>query len=93
MQQSSITEFLAIPKIKTNKPKTKSENTLIEFVETPSDQSDIDYKNIREPYKNSEFIPLSLIQSILAHHFGPTSEKIHTFAENHLLLKIKRFFG
>lgn len=89
MQQSSITEFLATPKIKINKPKAKSENTLIEFIETTSDQSDIDYKNIREPYKNSEFIPLSLIQSILHHHFGSTSEKIHTFAENHLLLRIK----
>ena len=43
MQQSSITEFLATPKIKINKPKAKSENTLIEFVETPSEQSDIDY--------------------------------------------------
>jgi hypothetical protein len=89
MQQSSITEFLVTPKIKTNKSKTKIDNILIEFIETPSDKSDIDYKNIREPYKNSEFIPLSSIQSILAHHFGSTSEKIHAFAENHLLLKIK----
>jgi hypothetical protein len=89
MQQSSITEFLITPKSKTNKSKVKTDNTLIEFVETQLDQSEIDYKNIRDLYKSNEFIPSNLIHSILKHNFGLNTEIIHTFTENHYLLKIK----
>ena len=89
MQQSSITEFLITPKTKTNKSKGKLGNTLIEFVEIHPDQSDLDYKNLRDPYKTSEFIPPILIHSILKHHFGLNAETIHAFTENHYLLKIK----
>lgn len=94
MQQSSIIEFLKTPK---NKSKTnananikfKSENTLIEFVEVHPEQSQVDYKNLRDPYKTSEFIPPHLISFILQHHFGLCAEPIHAFTENHFLLKIK----
>lgn len=82
MEQSTITNFFKSP------TKAKS-NILIEFVEEKPEKAKMDYKTLRDPYKSSEFIPSYLISFIIAHHFGPESEVIHSFAENHLLLKIK----
>ena len=81
--QSTITKFFKSP------TKAIKSNVLIEFVEEQPENAKIDYKTLRDPYKTSEFIPLHLISSIINHHFGPESEVIHVFADNHLLLKIK----
>lgn len=81
ISQSTITKFFKPPKEKTN--------ILIDFVEEQPEKTKIDYKILKEPFKTSEFIPLYLISYIINHHFGPESEVIHAFADNHFLLKIK----
>lgn len=81
--QSTITKFFKSPS------KIIKSNVLVEFIEEEPEKAKMDYKTIKEPFKTSEFIPVNLISSIINHHFGPNSEVIHTFADNHLLLKIK----
>lgn len=83
MEQSTITKFFK------SHTKASKSNVLIEFVEEQPEKAKMDYKNIRDPFKTSEFIPLHLISPIINHHFGSESEVIHAFADNHLLLKIK----
>ena len=41
-----------------------------------------------EPYKNSEFIPNTIIKKVLT-TFMPTTEVIHTYSERHFIIKIK----
>lgn len=75
---NTITRFL-------KKPKDKKPSIIIEIIETdPID----DYKIIREPHKNNEFIPTCLIIHIIKYHFK-SSELIHSFTQNHLLFKIQ----
>ena len=45
------------------------------------------YKITRNPYKNSEFIPINLITVITQHHF-PSSVILHKFNETHMVYKI-----
>ena len=45
------------------------------------------YKITRNPYKNSEFIPLNLITVIMQHHFQ-SAIMIHKFNETHMIYKI-----
>jgi hypothetical protein len=45
------------------------------------------YKITRNPYKNSEFIPINLISVITQHHF-PSSVILHKFNETHMVYKI-----
>lgn len=82
MEQSTITKFF-------KSPKAAKSNVLIEFIEEHPEKTKIDYKILRDPYKTSEFIPVHLISSIINHHFGSESEVIHTFTDNHFLIKIK----
>jgi hypothetical protein len=82
-EQSTITRFF-------KKSKDKKQNILFEIEEIAEIQSQIqkDYKIIREPYKTHEFIPVHLIPQIIRHHF-PSVDIIHTFADNHYLVKIR----
>ena len=67
------------------KSRDKKPSISIEIIETdPID----DYKIIREPHKNNEFIPICLITHIMKHHFK-SSELLHSFSPNHLLFKIQ----
>lgn len=45
------------------------------------------YKITRNPYKNSEFIPINLITVIMQHHFH-SATMIHKFNETHMIYKI-----
>lgn len=45
------------------------------------------YKITRNPYKNSEFIPLNLITVIMQHHFQ-SAIMIHKFNDTHMIYKI-----
>jgi hypothetical protein len=45
------------------------------------------YKITRNPYKNSEFIPINLLTVIMQHHFQ-SSIMIHKFNETHMIYKI-----
>lgn len=96
--QKVITSYMKSNKSTNNKTKS---NILLEFIETELDNKSINnininnqandnkmYQIMREPYKNSEFVPNSMVSAIMSHHF-PNAEKIHTFNENHLLCKIK----
>ena len=88
MQQTTITQHLRKTKTKT---KENKHFILVEFSENQQDQQEQiqnDYKIIREPYKTNEFIPVHLIPQIIRHHFSSV-EIIHTFADNHYLVKIK----
>ena len=87
-KQIQIKEFFVSSSSKLNKPskinKHKIEIELIE--EEPIVDS---YTTIRKSYKNNEFIPCrrEIVMSIINHHFA-SAEVIHSFSENHLLLKI-----
>jgi hypothetical protein len=73
------------------KSRDKKPNILIEIVETDTDprkQPMDDYKILREPHKNNEFIPICLISHIIKHHFN-SSKLLHSFSPNHLLFKIQ----
>jgi hypothetical protein len=89
--QKVITSYMKSNKSTNNKMKS---NILLEFIETEVDNNNNQtnankmYQSMREPYKNSEFVPNSMVSAIMLHHF-PKAEKLHTFNENHLLYKIK----
>jgi hypothetical protein len=75
-------------------PVKKSAKPLVAFeiVESITEQTVLPdpliiYKGIREQHKGSEFIPSSIIPTIIAHHF-PSAEILHSFNDSHILYKI-----
>ena len=89
MEQMSTNNNTIIKFLK--KSKDKKPNIFVEIIDTnidPQSQPINDYKIIREPHKNNEFIPTSLIIHIIKHHFK-SFELIHSFTQNHLLFKIQ----
>jgi hypothetical protein len=97
METQTVTTNIMKQNKSTNNKKT---NILLEFIETEivnnygnqsngnQSNSNKTYQTMREPYKNSEFVPNNMISAIMSHHF-PKAEKLHSFNENHLLFKIK----
>lgn len=61
---------------------TKKSRLIIE------EDEDIQPHIFLEPYKNSEFIPNTIIKKVLT-TFMPTTEVIHTYSERHFIIKIK----
>jgi hypothetical protein len=87
-QKATNKNIMDMFKYYVKKPKS---TTLIEFeIEEAPIETNVEitlYKGIRDSVKGSEFIPNSIIPTIIAHHF-PTAEVIHSFDETHLLCKI-----
>jgi hypothetical protein len=67
------------------KSRDKKPSILIEIVESDPIS---EYKIMREPHKNNDFIPPQLIYQIVKHHFN-SAELLHSFSQNHLLFKIQ----
>jgi hypothetical protein len=46
------------------------------------------FNDLLEPYKNSEFIPTNIINTVLS-SVMPSSEIIHSYSERHIIIKVK----
>lgn len=99
MENNKITQMFEVAKKIKEK---KRANVLIEVVETEeardnardNERENIEtskingYKLFRETYKNNEFVPNEMISTILKFHF-PTGETVHSFSDDHIVLKIQ----
>lgn len=68
------------------KKKSSKSNAVVAILEEVLEETNM-YANLRNPYITSEYIPSSLIETIMKHHF-PSSELILSYNENHGIYKI-----
>lgn len=68
-----------------NKKTKPRANLVLEIME---DNETTTFMTMREPYKTSESIPSSLIETLTKHHF-PSAELILLYSETHRIYKIK----
>jgi hypothetical protein len=81
MEQLSTNANVKISK----KSRDKKPSILIEILDSDPKS---EYKILREPHKNNDFIPPQLIFQIVKHHLN-SAELLHSFSQNHLLFKIQ----
>jgi hypothetical protein len=71
-----------------NHKKTKKENVNVPTLKSVIENNCItDFDKLIAPYKQSDFIPINLINNILIHFF-PNGNIIHKFTQTHFLLSI-----